>query len=79
METNQEQIIFNRHTVYKCCLYAETQGINCGAFGNACDRSNRGEYKNPFYQEIAKRFQEEVDNYSEDELFEKYNTHKYKR
>jgi len=47
------QTTFNRHQVYAACLLATAAGVKCNAFGNACDRSNKGEYKSSFYQEIA--------------------------
>ena len=47
---------FNRHQVYAVCLLATAAGVKCNAFGNACDKTNKGEYKSPFYQEIAAEY-----------------------
>lgn len=50
------EVQFDRHQVYDACAIAAAQGFDCGAFGNICGRSNRGEWKRPRYQAIAKRF-----------------------
>ena len=45
--------MFDRYYVHKACLIVSSQGIGCGASSNACDRTNKGEYKQDFCQDIA--------------------------
>jgi hypothetical protein len=68
------QTIYDRHFVYNACLLASAEGYNCGAFGNACDRSNRGEYKTDFYQSIAQQYDHLVSTLTHEECWRKYVT-----
>lgn len=72
-----DDVIYNRLYVYRACLLAETRGVDCGAFGNACGASNKGEYENTFFQGIASQYGEEADQSSEEELYGQYHIYKY--
>lgn len=50
--------MFDRYYVHKACLIVSSQGIGCGVSSNACDRTNKGEYKQDFCQDIARGFPE---------------------
>lgn len=54
--------MFDRHQVYNACAIAASQGYDCGNFGQACGRSNKGEYKRPIYQAIAQKFYPAIEN-----------------
>jgi hypothetical protein len=70
METSTK--IYNRHFVYEACLLASAEGHDCMAFGNACDRTNRGEYKSEFYQTIARQYAEQVNALTHEECWNRY-------
>ena len=67
-----EILDFDRHTVYAACLLAASRGVNCGAFGNACDRSNNGAYQSDFYQKIAAEYGQEADSLGESDCWQLY-------
>lgn len=48
--------MFTKDQVYIACAIAASQGYDTMAFGNAMDKYNRGEWKRPFYQAVARRF-----------------------
>ena len=68
---------FDRHYVYNACLLAVSRGVNCGSFGNACDRTNNGAYKSKFYQGIAAQFGKEADSLGEKECWKLYANSEY--
>lgn len=65
----------DRHEVYDSCLLASVENsplVKGLAFGNACDRSNREEYKLPRYQEIAALYGQRAIELGHDECRELY-------
>lgn len=73
---NGELIMYNRHEVYNACLLASIDGIDCLAFGNACDRSNRGEFQRKFYQDIAEKYSDTAKALGADECWKRYAQYK---
>lgn len=52
--------MYDRHQVYKAFSDIAPKCAEAGkplyGYGNACDRTNRGEYKLPYYQKVTELY-----------------------
>ena len=68
--------MFDSNYVYDACLLAASEGIEVGAFGNACGKhydSRGGEgYRSSFYQNIASLYGERAKHLGRDECWRLY-------
>jgi hypothetical protein len=64
--------MYNRHQVYKACLFAVAKGETLTSFGNVCGSSNQGEWQTPFYQNIAGKYLTQCENLTEQQCWALY-------